>query len=148
MWCKILLYYNFSFPGIIETVAATCPIQSRSRQVSVTVSTMPDTVDTVIWAPCYGWRYHPKHVEQFADVNKLYIVASFWIIIDTYYAMYRPLNIKDIMSLQEIPSQQQKTEKFILFRNNIPFNLHSQITALCMCTRAHVKMCTLCSISS
>jgi len=34
--------------GIIETVAATCPIQSRSRQVAVTVSIMPDTVDTVI----------------------------------------------------------------------------------------------------
>jgi len=55
---------------------------------------MPDTVDTVIWAPDDRWRYHPKHVEQFADINKLYIVASCWIIIDTYYAMHAPLNIK------------------------------------------------------
>jgi len=53
-------------------------------QVAATVSIMPDTVDTVIWAPDDGWRYHPKHVEQFADINKLYIVASCWIIIDTY----------------------------------------------------------------
>ena len=44
---------------------------------------MPDTVDTVIRAPDDGWRYHPKHVEQFTDINKLYIVASCWIIIDT-----------------------------------------------------------------
>jgi len=55
---------------------------------------MPDTVDTVIWAPDDGWRYHPKHTEQFADINKLYIVASCWIIIDTYYAMHGPLNIE------------------------------------------------------
>jgi len=43
---------------------------------------MPDTVDTAIWADD-GWRYRPKHVQQFADINKLYIVASCWIIIDT-----------------------------------------------------------------
>ena len=71
--------------GVTETVTATCGerdwtgtavlIQSRSRQVAVTVSITPDTVDTVIWAPDDGWRYHPKHVEQFADINKLYIVA-------------------------------------------------------------------------
>jgi len=40
------------------------------------------------------WRYHPKHVEQLTDINKLYIVASSWIIIDSYYAMHGPLNIK------------------------------------------------------
>ena len=45
---------------------------------------MPDTVDTVKWAPVDGWRYHPKHVEQFADIYKLYIVASCWIIIDSW----------------------------------------------------------------
>jgi len=35
-----------------------------------------------------------KHVQQFADINKLYTVASCWIIIDTYYMMHGPLNIK------------------------------------------------------
>jgi len=44
---------------------------------------MPDTVDSVLCAPDDGWRYHPKHVEQFADINKLSMVASFLIIIDT-----------------------------------------------------------------
>ena len=37
---------------------------------------------TVICTPDDGWRYHPKHVEQFAEVNKLYIVASCWTVID------------------------------------------------------------------
>jgi len=50
---------------------------------------MPDIVDTVIWAPDDGWKYHPKHVEQFADINKLYIVASCWKIIDTYDQIFK-----------------------------------------------------------
>ena len=44
---------------------------------------MPDTVDTVVSAPDDGCRYHPKHVEQFTYINKLYIVASCWTINDT-----------------------------------------------------------------
>src|SRR5215475_5486451 len=28
---------------------------------------------------CFGWKYHPKHVEQFPDINKLCNVASCWI---------------------------------------------------------------------
>ena len=63
--------------GITETVTTTC----RER----------DWMETA--APDDGWRYHPKHVEQFADINKLYNFASCWIIIDTYYAMHGPLNI-------------------------------------------------------
>jgi len=38
----------------------------------------------VVCAPDDGWRYHPKHVEQFSDTNKLCNVASFWIYIGTY----------------------------------------------------------------
>ena len=36
-------------------------------------------VDTVVYAPDDGWRYSPKHVEQFLDINKLCNVASCWI---------------------------------------------------------------------
>jgi hypothetical protein len=36
-------------------------------------------VDTVVCVPDDGWKYHPKHVEQFPDVNKLCNVASCWI---------------------------------------------------------------------
>jgi hypothetical protein len=38
-----------------------------------------DALDTVICAPDDGWKYHPKHVEQFPDINKLCNVASCWI---------------------------------------------------------------------
>ena len=36
---------------------------------------MPDVVDTVECVPDNGWRYHPKHVEQFTDTNKVCKVA-------------------------------------------------------------------------
>jgi hypothetical protein len=39
----------------------------------------PDAVDTVECAPDDGWKYHPKHVEQFPHINKLCNVASCWI---------------------------------------------------------------------
>ena len=35
--------------------------------------------NTVVCAPDDGWKYHPKHVEQFPDINKLFNVASCWI---------------------------------------------------------------------
>jgi hypothetical protein len=47
----------------------------------VTVWKIPDAVDTVVCAPDNGWRYHPKHVEQFPDINKLCNVTSCWICI-------------------------------------------------------------------
>jgi hypothetical protein len=43
------------------------------------VSQITDAVDTVVGAPDDGWKYHPKHVEQFPDINKLCDVASCWI---------------------------------------------------------------------
>jgi hypothetical protein len=33
----------------------------------------------VLCAPDDGWKYHPKHVEQFPDINKLCNVTSCWI---------------------------------------------------------------------
>jgi hypothetical protein len=49
----------------------------------MTVTLMPDAVDTVILAAADdGWRYHPKHIEQFTDINKLCIFASCWTIIN------------------------------------------------------------------
>ena len=40
---------------------------------------IPDAVDTGVCAPDDGRKYHPKHVEQFPDINKLCNVASCWI---------------------------------------------------------------------
>ena len=62
--------------GISKTVTATC------REV------MPDAVDTVTSAPDDGCRYHPKHVERFTDISKLYIVVSCWTIIGIHSRRY------------------------------------------------------------
>jgi len=40
-----------------------------------------DGVDTVVCAPDAGWKYHPKHVEQFPDIKKRCNVTSFWLYI-------------------------------------------------------------------
>ena len=44
--------------GINKTFTATCreSAQPHSRQVAVKVLLMPDTVDTVLWAPDDGWN--------------------------------------------------------------------------------------------
>jgi hypothetical protein len=55
------------------------PTLPRKRQIAVTVWQIPDVVDAVLCAPNDGWKYHPKHVEQFPDINKLCGVASCWI---------------------------------------------------------------------
>jgi hypothetical protein len=38
-----------------------------------------DAVDTVVCAPDDGWKYQPKLVEQFPDINKLCNFGSCWI---------------------------------------------------------------------
>ena len=45
-------------------------------------------------APDDGWKYHPKHVEQLPDINKLCDVAS---LLDIYWnilTMHGPINVK------------------------------------------------------
>jgi hypothetical protein len=42
---------------------------------------VPDAVYTVIYVPDDGWRYHPKYVQQFPEINKLCNVAFCWIYI-------------------------------------------------------------------
>ena len=75
--------------GICHTVTPICRCRGRIgaipryRHVAVTVWQIPDVVDRVECAPDDGWRYHPKHVEQFTDTNKLCKVAFCWIYIGT-----------------------------------------------------------------
>jgi hypothetical protein len=47
-------------------------------------------------APDDGWRYHPKHVKQFSDINKLSNVASCWIYIGTLLGAHPILHISRI----------------------------------------------------
>jgi hypothetical protein len=65
------------------------------RQVAVTVWQIPDTVDAVVCAPDDGCKYHPKHVEQFPDINKLCNFASCWIYIYwNILTMHGLMNVK------------------------------------------------------
>ena len=43
------------------------PQHTQTSSNSVTVWQIPDAIDRVICASDDGWRYHPKHVEQFPD---------------------------------------------------------------------------------
>ena len=51
---------------------------------------------TVVCAPDDGWKYHPKHVEQFPDINKLCNVASCWIYIGILLGAHSILHISRI----------------------------------------------------
>jgi hypothetical protein len=51
---------------------------------------IPDSVDTVVCAPDDGWKYHPNHIEQFSDINKLCNFASCWIYIGIYLGCTDP----------------------------------------------------------
>jgi hypothetical protein len=57
---------------------------------------MPDAVDTVVCAPDDGWKYHPKRLEQFADINKPCNVASCWIDIGILLVAHPILHISRI----------------------------------------------------
>ena len=70
-------WYLHSSSGVhttVSTASGTC-----QTVTAVTVGQVPDAVDTVVCAPDDGWKYHPKHVEQFPEINKLCNGASFWI---------------------------------------------------------------------
>jgi hypothetical protein len=49
-----------------------------------------------VCAPDDGWKYQPKRVEQFPDINKLCNVASCWIYIGILLGDYYILNISRI----------------------------------------------------
>jgi hypothetical protein len=57
----------------------------------VTLLLPPDDDNTVVYAPDDGWRYHPKHVEQFPDIIKLCNVASCSIYIGIVCIIYLTL---------------------------------------------------------
>jgi hypothetical protein len=49
-----------------------------------------------VCAPDDEWKYHPKHVEQFPDINKLCNVASCWIYIGILLEAHPILRISRI----------------------------------------------------
>ena len=58
-----------------------------------TTHQIPDAVDTVVCAPDDGWRYYPKHVEQFP--NKINCLTSHLVIyIYIYIYEYFVINLQ------------------------------------------------------
>ena len=53
--------------------------QTSSNPSMVTGWQVTDAVSTVVCPPDDEWRYHPKHVEQFPEINKLCKFAYCWI---------------------------------------------------------------------
>jgi hypothetical protein len=90
------------------------------------VGQIPDAVDRVVCAPDDGWKYHPKHVEQFPDIDKLCNVASCWIYIGILLGAQYILHIsririklewklcvhKGVQTLQYTIIRNMKTEQF------------------------------------
>jgi hypothetical protein len=87
---KLLYMFRVILPPIIRSannfIYSICYLSHCYCywQVTVTVWQIPDAVDKFVCAPDDGWRYHPKHVEQFPDINKLCKVASCLIYIGIY----------------------------------------------------------------
>jgi hypothetical protein len=61
------------------------PTLPRRRQVAVTAWLIPDAIDTVVYAPDDGWRYLPKHVEQFPDKINCVNLHFVGYILEYYY---------------------------------------------------------------
>jgi hypothetical protein len=70
---------------ICHTVTAICRYRGR---VGTGLSVL-----WVAYAPDNGWKYHPKYVEQFPDMNKLCNVAYCWIYWNIL-TMHGPINVK------------------------------------------------------
>jgi hypothetical protein len=62
--CHLLvLLGNLTFMGKCIVSISNIYIQQDEKLHSLFISGNYST--------CFGWKYHPKHVEQFPDINKL-----------------------------------------------------------------------------
>jgi hypothetical protein len=67
---------------------------------------------TVVCAPDDGWKYHPKHVKQFPDINNLCKVASYWI----YEYIGILLGARPILHISRIKIKSTTTTTIIITR--------------------------------
>jgi hypothetical protein len=91
--------FRVVFPPIIKSafncIYSICYLSHRYCYLPLSWK-IPDTVDTVVCAPDEGWKYYPKHVEQFPDINKLCNVASCWTYIGILLGTHPILHISRI----------------------------------------------------
>ena len=104
------------------------PTPPRQRQVAVTVWQIPNAVDIVVCAPDDGWRYYPKHAEQFTDINKLCNVASCWIysrIFRTFFFLWQTISLSWNCSHQKIIAILTSQFSFWPYKETKGLNLQS-----------------------
>jgi len=111
--------------AICHTVTAICRYRGRvgtglsvlwvAYATAVMVWQLSYAVDTVVCAPDDGWKYHPKHVEQFSDINKLCNVASCWIFIGIL------LGAHYILHINRIRVNNQNNKHYKLEKNSINY---------------------------
>jgi len=94
------LSYRYCYLPLSWRSWKAVPTPPRKRQIAVTVLQVPDAADTVVSAPDDGWKYHPKHVQQFPEINKLCNVASRWIYIRIHNPVfsYRTVYMRFILN--------------------------------------------------
>ena len=71
---------------LLLPVAVVEELELRCSSNSSTTATGSSNglTSTVVCAPDDGWKYHPKHVEQFPEIDKLCNVVSSWIYISVH----------------------------------------------------------------
>jgi len=85
--------------GINETVTATCGERGwTGRPSTFTTGSSTGLINAKYcrYSVMSSWwwvKYHPKHVEQLTVLNKLYSVASCWIIIVIHLTLNLPQNM-------------------------------------------------------
>jgi hypothetical protein len=67
MYNKMQLYTIYLY---LETALRVSGGTSTHHQERIKLYLQHLVFVTVLCAPDDGWRYHPKHVEQFPDINK------------------------------------------------------------------------------
>jgi hypothetical protein len=136
--------------GICHTVTAICRYRGRvgtglsvlwvaytthsTQTGSNSVWQIPDAVDTVLCPPDDGCKYHPKHVEQFPDINKLWNVASCWKYIGILLGAHPILHISRIRvkEIIEAACTVQQWKKSIKYSHSS--NLWTCVVCIYTCT--------------
>jgi hypothetical protein len=75
--------------------------------VSISNKMQRYTVYLYLETPDDGWKYHPKHVEQFPDINKLCNFVSCWI----YEYIRILLGARPILHISRIKVKQNTVQK-------------------------------------
>ena len=91
--CHLLvLLEDLTFMG--PCIVSTFQYISNKMQRYTVYLYLETTLHVSGGSPDDGWKYHPKHVKQFPDINKLWNVASCWIyeyigiLLEVYYILH------------------------------------------------------------